>query len=146
MVVLPPCKEGLPEGLLNLLIAMYTCVMAFSSDNSEDKVLDMFSGILQGCPLSGCLLVIAINPLLIALEGISSDKKQTVVKAWADDIGIVLQQLRPVPRVAELFALLERISALQLKAAKCAIVPAADQDIASFQSAAAVLLAETCPS
>ena len=48
--------------------------------------------------------------------------------------------------VVELFALLEKISAMQLKAAKCVILPAAAQDIASFQSAAAIMLAEICPS
>ena len=102
-------------------------------------------GILQYCPLCGSLFVIAISPLLIALEGLSPDQKETVVTACADDIGMVLQQLLSAIRVAELFALFEKTYALQLKKAKCVIVPAGDQDIASFQSAAADLLAEIWP-
>ena len=88
-------KAGLPEGMLNFLNEMYTCVMACSAENREENLLEMFSGILQGCPLSGSLFVIAINPLLLAFEGISPGKKQAVVTACADAIGIVLQQLRP---------------------------------------------------
>ena len=41
-------KAGLPEGILNLLKAMYTCVMAFSAENSEEKLFEMFSGVFQG--------------------------------------------------------------------------------------------------
>ena len=111
-------KQGLPEVKLNLLKAMHTCVMAFSADNSEEKLCEICSGSLQGCRLSGSLFVIAIKFLLIARECLSPDKKQAVVTACADDVGIVLQCLPSAPRVADLFALFEMMCVLQFKAAK----------------------------
>ena len=129
-----------------MLKATHTCVFAFSSDNREEKLFWIFSGILQGCPLSGSSFVLAINPLLIALEGILLHRKQSVVTACADYIRIVLQEVRSAPRAGELLVVSENISVLQLKAAECVIVSAATSEIAGFQNAAATLLADICPS
>ena len=101
-------KAGLPEGILTLPKAMYTCVLAFSEESSEEKLFDMFSGMVQGCPLSGSLFVLVIKPLLIAMQGISLDKQQVVFTVCADDIGIVLQELCSRPRVADLSAAFEK--------------------------------------
>ena len=111
------------QRVLNLLQAMCTSAAAFSAENSTENCVETFSGLLQGSPPSGSLFVLAINPLLIALQGVPPNNQQVVVTACADDIGIVLQELCSASRVAELFAVLEKQPALQLKAAKCVIVP-----------------------
>eukprot|EP00959_Pyramimonas_sp_CCMP1952_P243679 5093574-Pyramimonas_sp.AAC.1 len=62
----------------------------------------MNSGVLQGCPLSGSLYVIASNPFLLDLEHclVARGRLLGVVRACADDLGAVLFHNRAYPRLA----------------------------------------------
>ena len=53
-------------------------------------LFDILSGVLQGCPLSGTLFVLVIDPLLLAFKAKLSS---TIVRTCADDIGMALRRL-----------------------------------------------------
>ena len=64
---------------------------------SNDEFVSMFiifSGLLQGCPLSGSLFVIAIDPLLHIIKIHLGGYSIAWARAFADDIGMALRQLR----------------------------------------------------
>ena len=80
-------KAGLPDGIFNLLKAMCTRVMVFRRRIVRRSCLRCSQASCEAAlslAVSQDAFVIAINPLLIALECISPDKKQAVVTACAD--------------------------------------------------------------
>ena len=137
-------RSGLPIGLRNILRAMYTSVHAFSAEDSSQKLFEILSGILQGCPLSGSLFVLAMNPFLYMLQQALPDPKDATIVACADDVGIALQNLVNSKCIQFQFARFEKVSALCLKPAKCVLVPCA-QTVADFEARARSLLATVCP-
>ena len=93
--------------------------------NTPNGIVFMFvilSGVLQGCPLSGSLFVLAIDPLLHMFKTMLEDSSLACVRACADDIGISLTQLRHLPVVKILFDDFTLVSGLNLKAVKCVII------------------------
>ena len=59
---------GVPQGIINVISAMYKRVVAFAADEEKTRLFEVQAGIPQGCLLSGSIFVIAINPLLAALS------------------------------------------------------------------------------
>ena len=126
-------RSGIPTGLINLVKALYTQVAAHSAE-SRERLFWILSGILQGCPLSGSLFIIAINPMLLALRQLSPDSSRMVLTACADDIGIVLRSIELAPQIAALFDRFAALATLKLKAEKCVIVPVAIADAEAFKA------------
>lgn len=135
---------GLPMGLLNLTKAVYTSVTALSAD-TRDQLFQILSGILQGCPLSGTLFIIAVNPIFVALGKLSPDQSEMVLTACADDVGIALKTLELAPQIASIFDRVGALSALTLKAEKCVIVPVATADLDCFKEQVGNFLRTACP-
>ena len=93
--------------------------------NTKNGVVFMFivlSGVLQGCPLSGSLFVVAIDPLLHMFKLQLESPSLAKVRACADDIGMALSQLRHLPIAQKVFASFKCVSGLNLKATKCIII------------------------
>ena len=85
----------IPRGLLNVAVALYRDGSAYAEEGGTFVFLfKMLSGVLQGCPLSGTLFVIAIDPLLVMFHRFIHEPKLGMVRACADDIGATLNQLR----------------------------------------------------
>jgi endonuclease/exonuclease/phosphatase family metal-dependent hydrolase len=81
------------------------------------------SGIKQGCPASGSLFAIALDPFLRMLC-LRLPMPVSIVSAFADDIGIVTRQLLETLSVlAELLALLKTATAMGLSPTKSVIIP-----------------------
>ena len=78
------------------------------------------SGVLQGCPLSGTLFVLVIDPLLWAFK---KKLSSTVIRTCADDIGMALRRLDELCLIAKLFQDFEAASNLKLKPKKSILVP-----------------------
>ena len=55
---------GLPQGLINFFKTLYTNNRCYSTFNGQTVFLYILSGIIQGCPASGTIFVIAVDPFL----------------------------------------------------------------------------------
>lgn len=111
--------------------------MAFSSAGQRLTMLFwILRGVIQGCPLSGCLFAIAADPQLRALHsvvspavpvpnGVRAGDKTTptcipkgILCACADDIGGVLAHIRTLIPLAATFKLIQAVSGLALNPSK----------------------------
>ena len=93
--------------------------------HSYEFMYFMNSGVLQGCPLSGSMFVVAVNPFLLDLEASLCSPSPTLgaVGACADDIGAVVWRKRAYRRLARVFSWADRLANLHLKATKCKAIP-----------------------
>ena len=64
----------------------------YNSANGLIKLFNILAGVLQGCPLSGSLFVICIDPLLEFFRSHIEKPGLGKVRACADDIGATLNQ------------------------------------------------------
>ena len=117
-------RLGLPSGQRNAIKSFYKlCVSFLMSGNHLVFFTFMMSGVIQGCPLSGSLFAIAMDPVLRLMLQKIEQRDLGHVRACADDIGIVLRSLSSLSVLAPIFNLTVLASGLDLKPAKCNIVP-----------------------
>ena len=83
--------------------------------------LEVKSGVLQGCPASGSLFVVAVNPFLVIIESIL--KPGEMVKAFADDLANVLKSLASLKSLYSIFKVIRIVSGMTLNTSKCLIIP-----------------------
>ena len=121
--VLVACK--IPLGILNLFDCLYTGNEGYCSVSGGEVrwIFSVLCGVLQGCPLSGSLFVIAIDPLLYQFHKKLCAPTLATVRACADDIGAVLKQLRNLVMLWKLFESFRKVSLLTLKPRKCILIP-----------------------
>jgi len=113
-----------PRGILNVFDALYTRNEAYwECGGVQHWLFTVVAGVLQGCPLSGSLFVIAIDPLLFLFSRFIVDPFKGRVAACADDIGVVLQELSYLPILQRLFGQFKEVAGLSLKPIKCVLVP-----------------------
>ena len=116
----------IPRGVLNAFNALYSGNEGFSSIGG--LIVWIFSvtcGVLQGCPFSGSLFVIAIDPLLHLFEKYIHSPGLGRIYACADDIGAAVTSVRALIIVFHLFARMTKASGLTLKPSKCVLIPLA---------------------
>eukprot|EP00102_Acyrthosiphon_pisum_P018506 XP_016655716.1 PREDICTED: uncharacterized protein LOC107882189 [Acyrthosiphon pisum] len=109
---------GAGEGLLQIVRDLYNGATS-SIIVAEGKTPDIpvQSGIRQGCPLSGILFIMAIDPIVSALQGQDADHR---VLAFADDLCLLADSAPALQlKVEEARAGLERFG-LKINASKCA--------------------------
>ena len=115
-------KLQLPACVLNLVRALYTnnrCRVQVQGYQGEG--FGMTSGVRQGCPLSPLLFALCADLLL---ERIRSLVPSAVVRAYADDTAVVLQDLwRDAPLLSSIFKEFGTLANLQLNIGKTVIVP-----------------------
>ena len=113
---------GLPIGLLNLITGLYDDCEAYSTTTGTHVLLfKIRSGVLQGCPLSGTLFVIVINPLLRAMATILTGEHDALC-AFADDLAAALHDHKQMAELYKIFQTWEEISAMKLKSKKGVII------------------------
>ncbi len=137
---------GMPKGLLTALKRMYSGNDAYYKCDGELQWLFLvISGVLQGCPLSGSLFVLSIDPLLYIFKTRIEDAALGCVKACADDIGASLRALYHLPILDRAFHEFKSISGLVLKPKKCVMIlttiTASDSNIQVIRN----WLAANCP-
>ena len=83
---------NIPTGMLNAFSTLYSGHEGFGKVGGILRWLfSVKCGILQGCPFSGTLFVIAIDPLLIMFEHYIHKPRLGAIYACADDIGAAIR-------------------------------------------------------
>ena len=82
----------------------------------------VFSGVLQGCPLSGALFSVGMDPLLWCFSLTIVQPGLGKVFACADDIGPALRSPQALIPCAKLFNMFRKICGLVLKPSKCVLI------------------------
>ena len=83
----------------------------------------VYSGVRQGCPLSGLLFAICADVLLIRLEKALNGEDE-VARAFADDTAVAVRDYtRTIATLASLFREYASISCLELNISKTVFIP-----------------------
>jgi hypothetical protein len=115
---------GIPNNILAVLAQLYTgCVMNIVFGVVQGFSFEVQAGIKQGCPASGSLFALALDPFLrMMLQTLPV--KLTVAVAFADDLAAVLLHLhRGLRLLYPLFTLLFKATGLAINPKKTVIVP-----------------------
>ena len=113
-----------PMGFINIIEGMYAHNAAFTADDGTvNLAFWILSGVLQGCPLSGMLFALVMDPFLRCMKASIQDKNLAQVRACADDVGAALKNIYVLERFEPIFKLAAETANLHLKASKCVVVP-----------------------
>lgn len=102
-----------PDGLLNYIKSLYEdnpCI--YRGDGTTKTLYQIMSGIIQGCPLSGSVFVMVVDPLLRLLKKSLPDSTN---RTFADDIATITQSLNDLITLKATFDLFKEVSGLDLK-------------------------------
>ena len=101
------------------LYCSHRCNINFK-DISEDG-FTIGAGIRQGCPLSPLLFALVLD---IVLRRLQRALPSATIRAFADDIGLVVQDIdEALPILHDIFRELEQIAGLALNKKKCILIP-----------------------
>jgi len=107
---------------IKILYMNASCILKIGGGLS--KPISMLKGIRQGCPLSGQLYALAVEPLLCLLRkelsGVNIDEKCNGVKliAYADDITVFVKDQRDVDVVIYSISIYEKASSARMNWSK----------------------------
>ena len=118
-----------PSGMLNVIRALYDMAEAVRFINgkqgpSMEHCFYFFSGILQGCPFSGSLFDLCLDPILRWLDEMCVADRECV-RACADDLGGAFGCLKITKQLQNVFRNIEGATNLRLGTSKCVVVPLA---------------------
>jgi hypothetical protein len=117
---------GFPRGFADLTAGVYHLPSCLSTGQTNSSFLWWaFSGILQGCPLSGTLFAVGTHPLLCELKHEIEGKQLGVTRACADYIGAALRDISALRPIKCVFDTAAACANLQLQPTKCVLVPGA---------------------
>ena len=129
-----------PEDIFAFLCSFYFFVVAFiDSLKGHVEFLRFESGIIQGCPLSGSIFALSINPILVMMktnlvEAATNDSAPVLpnarechdscflLRACADDLGAVLGKLRYLKALYNPFQIAAAAAGLRLNLKKCVLI------------------------
>ena len=112
-----------PKSYRNVIQAMYTRIMAFSSGIGECAFLFfVLGGVKTGCPLSSMLFLLGVNPIIHLFIWLSDGPKLSVTRVCADDFGSALKTLSALKNQAAIFRAASGITGLHLKTSKCVLI------------------------
>ena len=116
-------RKMLPD-YIRVFHGLYKNAIASYEHHGVSHVLiRFFSGVLQGCPASAFLFNNAIDPFLACFDKALRTRRAGIVRACADDIGIVLKQLKHLKLIYPIFSDCKSHAGLALKPPKCVLVP-----------------------
>eukprot|EP00973_Karenia_brevis_P025649 3537986-Karenia_brevis.AAC.1 len=100
-------------------MSIYNAVKVFFCALGKcEYVCKVTSGVIQGCPLSGTLFVLATQPILAHLHEVIDASGKGVTRACADDIGCCYKSLWHLQCVYPVSAAAERAANLVLNIKK----------------------------
>jgi hypothetical protein len=115
---------GMPAGIFNVVEANYFFVDTHTTVGQRIVFLFLVRcGVLQGCPLSGTLFAISVEPFLRHMRYEVQNKGGGIVRACADDVGIAIVSINTLLQAKLVFDFAELFSGLTLKPKKCQLIP-----------------------
>ena len=115
---------GIPGEFINAVKMLYIQnIHILKLHGSQFAGPSVFSGVRQGCPLSGLLFAICADVMLLKLQVMLRDSDE-VARAFADDTAVVvLDYAKSVAELANLFKEYEEISGMELHVQKTMFIP-----------------------
>jgi hypothetical protein len=117
-------KMGVPRKFIKALKALYKdCFATITLGGRRLRWILMLSGIRQGCPASGSLFALVIDPCLRYLIS-KIGPKHGIVNAYADDIAAVIRDMfEAIGLIDNIFKLIGKATSLHLHPGKVQIIP-----------------------
>ena len=122
--------KGFPEGFICIVKQLYRHCCSFGSSGDVCQFLWFITcGVLQGCPLSGLIFSVMMDPFCVAFlkfeTRCNSEAKRplTCIRAFADDVGAVIHSLKSLKHIKGIFDAAAKYANLSLKLVKCYLVP-----------------------
>ena len=128
-------KMRIPKGIIRALKALYAdCSATIVLGGRRLRSFNMLSGIRQGCPASGTLFALAIDPCLRYLIS-QIGPARGLVNAYADDIAAVLRDMfKSIGMIDLIFKTIGRATSLHLHPGKVQIIPLWKFDIEAVRA------------
>ena len=119
---------GVPAEAIRFIERLYTkCTHYIRHRGMRYKVFDIRSGILQGCPMSGSLFCLALDPflrLILSRFPYNTLWPTTMLTAYLDDMAMALAQVfSQLPLLLDLFDYFSAGAGPKLNYTKCIIIP-----------------------
>ena len=120
-------RMGFPDFYVNAIRLLYSNLNAEITFNGKRYPgFEFTSGIKQGCPLSGSLFALALDPFLRKLIDRVPPQRITIT-VFADDIGMHLKYFfNDFPRIIRCFYDFSKVSRLTINFSKTTIIPILD--------------------
>jgi hypothetical protein len=117
-------RLGVPPMILRALHSLYQrCRASVAIDGCDVIFIEIFAGIKQGCPASGSVFALALDPF-VRMMCLRLPKPLNTVTAFADDLAVVAVNLLAALRdLYPDFATMLAASGLRLNAAKTLVLP-----------------------
>ena len=115
---------GVPEGAADLIGSIYHFNIALAAvGGAFTPLLFIFSGVLQGCPLSGFLFAMGIDPFLAWMYIVLGLPGLATIRVCAGDLGASLRRLSALLVLFPIFRTIRIVTGLDLKPRKCVLIP-----------------------
>ena len=115
-------RQGIPVGLCNAIKQLYiNNLQHIKVDGETSPSFLVKSGVRQGCPLSPVLFALALDPFLAYLKRCLPS--ETLIRAYADDMAIILKSRSLIPIVAKAFQVLSSAASMHVHVGKTVYVP-----------------------
>lgn len=112
-----------PAGALRVVEALHEYNRMCWRGKGTRLMVTATSGVSQDCPLSGCLFILAADPVVRATHAAVGKARAGMVRWCADDNAALLLDLSHLMRVAPAICAAEHAARLRLKVTKCVLVP-----------------------
>ena len=107
----------IPLGYRHAIAGLYSHMVGYVKVGGKRvSEIPILSGVAQGCPLSGTLWALGLDPFLRLLSRELPTRQPGSLGACADDIGTVLRAVKTIRVLAPHFLQLQKVAALSLQA------------------------------